>query len=201
MLVLPQLRGQNMAKKPIKTEKPKKVAAKKAVAPKPSKPAAKPVAKAAKPVSKPAAKAPAKPASKPKEDQSVARLKALYKKWHDTRGGNWQEFIAMLGPDATWGSIANGTTGIEFAAEMLVGERISQYFELFQRDWEVVFCRLERVIAEGNSVVVVTEASWRHRRTDKSLMTPKVDIWDFENGKAVNFFEYFDTASAVRSAL
>jgi ketosteroid isomerase-like protein len=48
---------------------------------------------------------------------------------------------------------------------------------------------------------VVAECSFRHRRTGKSFMSPKVDIWDFRRGKVVSFFEYFDTASAIRSAL
>ena len=32
-------------------------------------------------------------------------------------------------------------------------------------------------------------------------MTPKADVWEFKRGKAVSFFEYFDTATVVRNAL
>ena len=162
----------------------------------------------AKPKEKPVAKkspakaaAPVKPAAKASASSPVAQLKEVYRNWHETKGGNAQELIALLAEDATWGSVANGTHGIEFARELLSRANVGNYFERFAKDWEVMFCRVERMIAEANSVVVITETSWRHRRTGKSFITPKVDVWDFRRGKAVSYFEYFDTASAVRNAL
>jgi hypothetical protein len=36
--------------------------------------------------------------------------------------------------------------------------------------------------------------SWRAKSTGKVVTTPKADSWRFANGKAVEYYEYFDTA-------
>lgn len=188
-----------MPTKALKSKKPVKKAA-----------VAKPKAKAKAPV--PAAKVTAKTTAKPVKaapaqatkantGDPAAVLKQIYKNWHDTKGGNAAEMIALLAEDATWGSIANGTHGIEFARELLSRNNVHNYFERFAKDWEVVFCRVERIITEGSTVVVLSEASWKHKRTGKAFMTPKADVWEFKRGKVVSFFEYFDTATVVRNAL
>jgi uncharacterized protein len=134
-------------------------------------------------------------------DQHVALLKGLYKRWAETKGGNVDEILGLLADDVIWRSIANGLHGLNFAKEPLTKANVRSYFENLGKDWELVFFDVERMIAQNNSVVVVAECSFRHRRTGKSFMSPKVDIWDFKRGKVVAFFEYFDTASAIRSAL
>jgi uncharacterized protein len=169
-----------MAKKPAK---PKRAA---------KKPAPK-HAKAAPPAKRAPTESPA--------EQNIALLRGLYKRWAETKGGNIDEILGLLAEDVVWRSIANGLHGLNFAKEPLTKPNVRSYFENLGKDWELVFFDVERMIAQNNSVVVIAECSFRHRRTGKSFMSPKVDIWDFRRGKVVAFFEYFDTASAIRSAL
>jgi uncharacterized protein len=169
-----------MAKKPAK---PKRAA---------KKPAPK-HAKAAPPAKRAPTESPA--------EQNIALLRGLYKRWAETKGGNIDEILGLLADDVVWRSIANGLHGLNFAKEPLTKPNVRSYFENLGKDWELVFFDVERMIAQNNSVVVVAECSFRHRRTGKSFMSPKVDIWDFRRGKVVAYFEYFDTASAIRSAL
>jgi ketosteroid isomerase-like protein len=131
----------------------------------------------------------------------VVLIKGIYKRWSETKGGNVDEILNTLADDVVWRSIANGLHGLNFAKEPLTKPNVRGYFESLGKDWELVFFDVERIIAQNNTVVVVAECSFRHRRTGKSFMSPKVDIWDFRRGKVVGFFEYFDTASAIRSAL
>jgi ketosteroid isomerase-like protein len=140
------------------------------------------------------------PAEAPAE-QHLALLKGIYKRWGETKGGNVDEILNLLADDVVWRSIANGLHGLNFAKEPLTKPNVRSYFENLSKDWELVFFDVERMIAQNHTVVVVAECSFRHRRTGKSFMSPKVDIWDFKRGKVVGFFEYFDTASAIRSAL
>ena len=149
-----------------------------------------------------AAKAPA--AGKRPEspsDEHVALLKGVYKRWADSKGGNIDEILSLLADDVVWRSIANGLHGLNFAKEPLTKPNVRGYFENLGKDWELVFFDVERMIAQNQTVIVVAECSFRHRRTGKSFMSPKVDIWDFKRGKVVGYFEFFDTASAIRSAL
>ena len=41
---------------------------------------------------------------------------------------------------------------------------------------------------------------WTNRKTGKIAETPKVDFWRFRDGKAVEFYEYFDTACVAAAA-
>jgi ketosteroid isomerase-like protein len=172
---------ESMAKKSVKTKRAgKKTAAKK--------------------VAKTAAGAKHGPAESASE-QHVSLLKGLYKRWAETKGGNADEIVDLLADDVVWRSIANGLHGLNFAKEPLTKPNVRSYFENLGKDWELVFFDIERIIAQNHTVVVIAECSFRHRRTGKSFMSPKVDIWDFKRGKVVGFFEFFDTASAIRSAL
>jgi uncharacterized protein len=150
------------------------------------------------------AKAPATAKRAPAEsagEQHTALLKGIYKRWAETKGGNVDEILNILADDVIWRSIANGLHGLNFAKEPLTKPNVRSYFENLGKDWELVFFDVERMIAQNHTVVVVAECSFRHRRTGKSFMSPKVDIWDFKRGKVVGYFEFFDTASAIRSAL
>jgi uncharacterized protein len=42
--------------------------------------------------------------------------------------------------------------------------------------------------------------AWRHRRSGNPSDTPKIDFWRFRSGKAIEFYEYFDTAGALKAA-
>lgn len=150
---------------------------------------------------KPASAAKRAPATAGPEEQMLALIKGIYKRWSETKGGNVDEILNILADDVVWRSIANGLHGLNFAKEPLTKPNVRGYFENLGKDWELVFFDVERIISQGHTVVVVAECSFRHRRTGKSFMSPKVDIWDFRRGKVVGFFEYFDTASAIRSAL
>jgi ketosteroid isomerase-like protein len=171
-----------------------------------AKKASKPKRSAKKPGTKPASRKPAaksspKGAGNQPSDVHLATLKGVYKRWSETKGGNFEEIMGLLADDAVWRSIANGLHGLSFAREPLTKTNVRTYFEALFKDWELVFFDVERMVAQANTVVVISEASFRHRRTGKSFMSPKVDVWDFKRGKVVGYCEYFDTASAIRSAL
>ncbi|MFH1345642.1 MAG: hypothetical protein ABIL01_31215 [Pseudomonadota bacterium] len=41
---------------------------------------------------------------------------------------------------------------------------------------------------------------WINKHTGKRAENPKVDFWRFRGGKAVEFYEYFDTACVAAAA-
>jgi len=67
------------------------------------------------------------------------------------------------------------------------------------RDWEMIHYTVDRVIDGGDDVVMVGSCAWRNRATARIVDTPKVDVWRFENGKAVSFLEMFDSLGFVRA--
>lgn len=60
---------------------------------------------------------------------------------------------------------------------------------------------VDHYVAQDDRVVVIGHTAWRNKRTNKVTDTPKVDVWRFdESGKAIEFFEYYDTAGIVAAA-
>ena len=51
-----------------------------------------------------------------------------------------------------------------------------------------------RGLSPGDRVVVLSRCTWRYKRTGKVVSTPKADSWRLADGKAVEYFEYYDTA-------
>jgi ketosteroid isomerase-like protein len=52
----------------------------------------------------------------------------------------------------------------------------------------------DHFVAQGDRVVMLGRCGWRFKKTGKVVSTPKADSWRFANGKAIEYFEYFDTA-------
>ena len=57
--------------------------------------------------------------------------------------------------------------------------------------------RPDEFVAQGDRVVMIGHCSWRAKTSGKVVSTPKADVWRFANGKAVEFYEFFDTAQVV----
>jgi uncharacterized protein len=59
---------------------------------------------------------------------------------------------------------------------------------------------MNEFVADGDVVVVRGSCAWRHKRTGKEVDSPKIDFWRFRDGKAIEYYEYFDTARAFEAA-
>ena len=55
-------------------------------------------------------------------------------------------------------------------------------------------------IAQDDRVVVLGHCAWKFKQTGKIVETPKADSWRFKDGKAVEYYEFYDTAQ-VHAAL
>jgi len=129
------------------------------------------------------------------EANNVAVLTEAYRRWHDSRGGSVDHWMSICSENIQFGSLIRGAeprvaymTGYNARAEL------GQYFEGLARDWEMIEYKVDHFVAQGDRVVMIGRCSWRHKNSGKVVNTPKVDTWRFANGKAVEYYEYFDTA-------
>ena len=74
------------------------------------------------------------------------------------------------------------------------------YFDGLLTDWTMVHYTVDEYIAQGDTVVARGACAWTNKTTGKIAETPKVDFWRFRDGKAVEFYEYFDTACVAAAA-
>lgn len=129
------------------------------------------------------------------EAHNVAILKAAYKRWSDTKGGSVDDWLKVCADNIDFGSIAQGAAPkVQYLTAYSSRDALKDYFDGLSRDWEMVDWVTEEFIAQGDRVVVLSQCTWRYKRTGKVVSTPKADAWRFAAGKAVEYFEYYDTA-------
>jgi len=134
------------------------------------------------------------------EVANVEILKAAYHQWHETQGGSVDQFFAFLDDKILFGSIARGEAPLEFAKQYNGKAELRGYFDNLLKDWKMIHYRIDEYVAQGDAVVARGTCAWTNRKTGKPVETPKVDFWRFHNGKAVEFYEYFDTAKVALAA-
>ena len=126
---------------------------------------------------------------------NVEILKPIYQRWGDSKGGSVDEFMNLCADNIAFGSLAQGTPeGARYLTGYDSRAALKEYFAGLARDWDMLDWRTNEFIAQGDRVVALVQCTWRYKKTGKVVSTPKVDIWRFANGKAVEFFEFYDTA-------
>jgi len=131
--------------------------------------------------------------------QNVAMLKEAYAHWSSSKGESGEHWTKLFADKLKFGSLAQGGHGASYLTSYQSRDQLAQYFDGIKRDWEMVEYVTEHFVAEGDRVIMLGRCSWRHRRTGKVVTSPKADCWRFAGGKAIEFFEYYDTAQ-VRDA-
>ena len=108
--------------------------------------------------------------------------------------------MGLVADDVKFSSLAQGAPPVAFTRTYTNREALRGYFEGLLADWEMIHYTVHEFVAQGDAVFMRGATAWRHKRTGKAVDTPKVDFWRFRNGKAVEFYEYYDTASVIAAA-
>ena len=127
------------------------------------------------------------------------RLKDAYATWSDSKGADTDPWHALFADRIEMRSVLDPDMPDDLAAHRVSKAAAMEYFQTLGRDWEMIEFLPDRFIDGGDDVVMVGRCAWRNRATGKIVDTPKVDIWHFENGKAVTFLEMFDSLAFMRA--
>ena len=73
-------------------------------------------------------------------------------------------------------------------------EIVENVFSRIGDEWEDVSVVPEQYVAEGDTVVVLLTWSGTSSKTGKSVKYPNAHVFDFEDGKIVQWTSYADTA-------
>ena len=135
------------------------------------------------------------------EARNVEILKAAYTRWSDTKGESVDDWMKICADNIKFGSLIQGAAPkVEYMTSYSSRDTLKEYFGGLARDWDMLSWNVDQYIAQGDRVAVISHCTWRYKRTGKVVSTPKADTWRFVDGKAVEYFEYFDTA-AVHAAV
>jgi ketosteroid isomerase-like protein len=129
-----------------------------------------------------------------------ALLEHLYRRWHESKGGALEELIGIFDDTISFGSLAQGVSPAAFTAQAIGPAQLRGYFLGLLGGWSMIHYTVDHIIAEGDHVAVVGSTAWTNKATGKVVDTPKVDVWRFKSGRAVEFYEYYDTAKLFAAA-
>ena len=131
------------------------------------------------------------------EARNVEMLrKAVWRLERDARRQR-RSVAGNLRREDRFGSLANGPPGSAYLTAYQARDDLKDYFAGLARDWEMIEYEVDHFVAQGDRVVMLGRCTWKYRKTGKVVWTPKADSWRFDNGKAVEFFEYYDTAQVL----
>jgi ketosteroid isomerase-like protein len=129
------------------------------------------------------------------ESRNVEILREAYRRWSDSKGASADEWMKICADNIAFGSLAQGAAaGANYLTAYPSRDALKDYFAGLTRDWQMIEFVMEQFVAQGDRVVALGSCTWRYKKTGKVVSTPKADAWRMKNGKAVEFFEYYDTA-------
>ncbi len=134
------------------------------------------------------------------EDTQVSLLKEAYQKWHATRAGSVDHWLALMTDDIRFRSLAGGAAKMEFTRTSTCKDEVKEYFFQLTAQWEMIDYTIDEYIVQGDRVVALGKCTFKHKQTGKVLDTPKADFHKFRDGKICEFFEFYDTAQALTAA-
>ena len=129
------------------------------------------------------------------EARNVAILKQAYRHWSESKGASVDDWMAVCAENIAFGSIAQGRAEpARYLTTYNGRNELKTYFDGLTRDWEMIEYTADHFVAQDDRVVMLGRCAWKYRKTGKIVWTPKADSWRFADGKAVEFYEYYDTA-------
>ena len=133
------------------------------------------------------------------EQRPAERLRDAYALWSESKGLASEQWHDIFGEELEMRSVLSPDLPDDLAAVRFSRTGAFEYFATLARDWEMISFDCDRFVDGGDDVVMVGRCAWRNRATGKIVDTPKVDIWRFENGRAVDFLEMFDSLAFMRA--
>ena len=134
-------------------------------------------------------------------DLPLAELADAYRHWRETKGATVDQVVNLMADEIEMRSVLEpANLPHELAKAHRSHAEVRDYFTALLDDWEMIDFPQEKIVADGDTVVWIGRCHWRNKHDGKELDTPKVDVWTFRNGKAVRFFEMFDSLGFARAA-
>ena len=132
-------------------------------------------------------------------DKFRQRLTAAYDDWGASSGTTPASFFELMDEAIEFHSVLER----EFPQDALSGPfngraAVIGYWTALAESWELLSSKTETIVSEGDRVVWIGKVKWRHRRTLRELVSPKVDIWTVWQGRAIRYLEVFDSHAFAR---
>ena len=105
--------------------------------------------------------------------------------------GDIPSVLGAFAPTIRWTEAEGGPYGGVFVGPDAVLDNV---FMKIGDEWDSFTAVPHEYIAEGSTIVALGEYSGTFKATGKSFKAPFAHVWKLEDGKAVSFQQYTDTA-------
>jgi ketosteroid isomerase-like protein len=138
--------------------------------------------------------------SKPRSaNANAVALDQAYRIWIDSRGTDSRGFVALMDDDIVVRSVLLPDVPTQFAGSRSGKEAARAYLDAIHTEWIMEEFAVEKFVADGGDVVMVGRCVWSNIATGRKLDSPLLDLWHFENGKATDFLEMFDSHEFIQA--
>ena len=134
--------------------------------------------------------------------ENLARLKAAYAAWNDRKGDSIEVWRELMGEPFRLGSVSAETVAdLGFAGERHSKDDAIEYLTAIFEHWEMVHYTPQHYVGDDERIAMFGMCAFRNKRTGKVAECRIACLWRFENGKAVELIDVFDSAVAAAAAV
>ena len=134
-------------------------------------------------------------------DEFRQRIDAAYAGWGTSHGTTPAAFFDLMDEAIEFRTVLERAFPQDPLSGPFLGKvSVIGYWTAIAESWDLVTSRTEALVAEADRVVWYGQIHWRNRRTLREFTSPKVDVWTVWQGRAVRYFEMFDTAAYALAA-
>jgi uncharacterized protein len=127
-------------------------------------------------------------------------LAQRYKRWNESRGDSVAYWMEIIDDNITFGSLAEGAAHVAFTARVNGKQQLKGYMDGLLGGWTMKHFTVNTLVADGDRVVMLGSTGWTNKKNGNLFETPKADVWRFKDGRAVEFYEFYDTAGLAKAA-
>lgn len=134
--------------------------------------------------------------------ENLASLKAAYAAWNDRKGYSVDVWRELMGEPFYLGSVSSETVAdLGFAKERHTKAEAIKYLTGIFDHWEMVHYTPQHYVGDDERIAMFGMCAYRNKRTGKVAECRIACLWRFENGKAVELIDVFDSAVAAAAAV
>ena len=130
----------------------------------------------------------------------LEKLKAAYEEWDNSKGGNQEQWLEVLGANMRIRSVGGENAGLEFTAPCSSRQDALRYFTGLLDAWEMIHWTPEVFVDGGKQIAMFGRCAWKNKASGKDVEVAISHLWTFGDTGAVEMVEVFDTARAAAAA-
>src|SRR5262249_26037705 len=111
------------------------------------------------------------------QQENLSRLREAYRRWHRSRGADADAWLELMDATVMYRAPPDGRAALDFTPRKGTKEEIAAILSAHQRDWEMIYVKIDEYVAQTNRVVAIGSCAWRNRVNGKTAETPVADFY------------------------